>query len=220
MSLVHISSRDLQVPMAKRVFVGSIRRGAKLRRWGKDSDLPAHFLLNALNSVTSLLRQGRSEDAESVIVGLASLLRRMLAPHPPKVRLAEELEFIADYLGLVQQCLGRRLQNDVSVPPECRDLLVPAFILQPIVENAIKHGMARDSTAKRLLIQASLEGDVLAVSVQNEGPISGSGKIGIGVSHILSQLAGLYRGGASFQLNQLPAGGTVAKLEVPAERHA
>jgi LytS/YehU family sensor histidine kinase len=107
-----------------------------------------HFLFNTLNTIAGLVREGKNDGAVDMIAGLSDLLRRTLrTPDQQQMGLGEELEVVQKYLDIEKARFAERLQVELDVPKELLRARVPSLILQPIVENAVKHGIAKRITA-------------------------------------------------------------------------
>jgi two-component system, LytTR family, sensor kinase len=131
-----------------------------------------HFLFNTLNSIAGLVREQRNDDAVTTIVELSDFMRRVLADsNRQEVLLAEELEFTRKYLDIQKVRFVERLECTVNVPTELLPAQVPMLILQqPVVENAIKHGIAKRAQGGAIRILASRSNGMLTLSVYNDGP--------------------------------------------------
>jgi len=182
-----------------------------------------HFLFNTLNSVSALVREHRNDAAVMMIAGLSDFLRRLLAdPSRQQVPLAEEMEFAQKYLDIQKVRFVDRLQLTVDVPSDLLVAQVPTLILQLLLENAIKHGIAKRAQGGLVRISASQMNGTLTLSVYNDGPaIPGSDATssGIGLSNMRTRLQGLY--GDAFTLhmqNQQPHGVEVS-VSVPFIEH-
>jgi two-component system, LytTR family, sensor kinase len=163
-----------------------------------------HFLFNSLNAVAGLVREGRNDDAVSTIAGLSDFLRRVLEDSTrQQVPLSEEMEFAQRYLDIQKVRFVERLQLSVDVPQELLLAQVPPLILQPIVENAIKHGIAKRAQGGAIRIAASRSNGRLTLSVYNDGPgLPANGekaRDGIGISNMRTRLQSLY--GDEFELS-------------------
>jgi signal transduction histidine kinase len=174
--------------------------------------LNPHFLFNTLNSISSLVTLGRKDEAEAMIQGLGEFLRASLHADPmADVSLAEEIETVDAYLNLESARFGDRLTIDIDVAPGLSELPVPNFILQPLVENAIKHGVAAVKGAATLDIKAARDGDTLVLSVTNRsapGAAAAEPRPGtrIGLANIRQRLAIRYHGRASLETGPIPDG--------------
>lgn len=161
-----------------------------------------HFLFNTLNAIAGLVREHRNDAAVSMIVGLSDFLRRVIKDSPgQQVRLAEEMEFTQKYLDIEKMRLADRLRVSVNVPHELLSAQVPGLILQPIVENAIKHGISKRVNGGEICITADRSNGMLRLSVANDGPVLARDEqtdSGIGLSNVRTRLHGLY--GNQFRL--------------------
>ena len=181
------------------------------------AQLNPHFMFNTLNTITVLVRDGDRAGAVSVVEHLSELLRRTLSRHQAnEVALGEELDLIDQYLAIEQARFPDRLKASIEVPDDIRSAAVPAFAIQHLVENAIRHGVARKEDAGRVRVTARREGDRLLVSVTDDGPgIRGASPAGHGLENTRERLRALYGDAASLEVVVGPAGGTVATLKVP-----
>jgi two-component system LytT family sensor kinase len=180
-----------------------------------------HFLFNTLNGIAGLIREDRNEDAVSMIAGLSDFLRHLLKDSPQQVPLAEELEFLQKYLAIEKMRLGDRLKLHLDISPDLLPLPVPSFILQPMVENSIKHGISQRAGGGEIRISASRLNGTLNFSVYNDGPSLPAGWertiAGIGIANVRARLGSLYGSRFSFQLENRAPGGVQVTLSVPVE---
>lgn len=182
--------------------------------------LHPHFLFNTLNSITSLIRNQRSREAEDVVAGLGELLRRALEHRQESMETLEhELDFLGRYFDIERIRFQDRLEIAYDIAPECRQARVPSLLLQPLAENAMKHGISRDPSARLLRISARSEQDQLVLTVYNDGPplpvdelISGQG---IGVQNTRARLQMLFGDDARFELRDEPPRGVIARITLP-----
>jgi two-component system, LytTR family, sensor kinase len=155
-----------------------------------------HFLFNTLNTIAGLVREGRGDNAVDMIAGLSELLRKSLQGADRQwVALGEELEIAETYLEIEKARFAERLRVSVDVPEELRRVKVPSLILQPIVENAVKHGIAKRVEGGSIEISAERVNGELLVSVRNDGPrfvVEGEKRTGIGLKNVRERLASLY----------------------------
>lgn len=163
-----------------------------------------HFLFNTLNAISGLVREKRNDDAVSMIAGLSDFLRRVLQDSDrQQVPLAEELEFTQKYLDIQKVRLAERLQFSFDVPAELLAAQVPSLILQPMVENAVKHGIAQRVQGGAIRISASRNNGTLTLRVYNDGPHLSAGwergQSGIGLANVRTRLQSLY--GDAFELS-------------------
>ena len=139
--------------------------------------LNPHFLFNTLNTVAMHVRRGENTEAVRMLAGLSDILRHVLEDSPPQeVTLRQELAFIDRYLAIEKSRFGDRLKVTVTVEPDALDALVPNLVLQPLTENAIRHGIGRRAAAGRLDIRAARRGNALELVVQDDGPGLGRGQ--------------------------------------------
>jgi two-component system, LytTR family, sensor kinase len=186
-----------------------------------EAQLQPHFLFNALNTVSALVRDD-PEGADRMITRIGALLRRSLDWRGvQEVPLRDELETLGLYLEIQHVRYASWLRTEIRVAAETADVLVPTFILQPLVENAIRHGIAPLERAGRLRISASLRGERLALEVRDDGvglPARGAWAEGVGVGNVRRRLERLYGGAQSFELIGVAPHGTAARVLLPARR--
>jgi LytS/YehU family sensor histidine kinase len=159
--------------------------------------LQPHFLFNTLNAISSLVVSRQPERATEMIAKLAALLRNTLsAPEAHVVTLREELAVTEEYLSIEQVRFGSRLAVSMSVSPEASEAQVPRFLLQPIVENAIRHGIARCANGGEVSITALVTDGQLRIDIENdrtEGPLQSSDEgNGLGLANTRTRLEKLY----------------------------
>ena len=187
--------------------------------------LRPHFLFNTLHTVASLVRTGRNADAVRTIAGLSDLLRSALRRDgTAEVPLRHELAFVERYLAIEQIRFQDRLQTRIAVAPDLLDELVPALILQPLVENAIRHGVERRAAPGRVEVEASRRNGTLVLRVQDSSPAGGAagGAVsggGIGLSNTRARLRHLYGERQRCDLARTDDGGALAVVELPYHRH-
>lgn len=184
------------------------------------SQLQPHFLFNALNLVLPLLYRD-PEAAASAIVKLGDLLRASLERDATElVTLTMELELLRKYLDIESLRFRDRIRASIEVAPEALDAAVPPFLLQPLIENAIKHGVARRREPSALEIRCSREGDRLRLRISNDVPPTESGRseasLGVGLRNIRERLALVY--GQRFEFShEIVSGRFVVELRLPFE---
>lgn len=181
--------------------------------------LNPHFLFNTLNSISSLVTLGRKEQAETMIQSLGEFLRASLHADPmADVSLAEEIETLDAYLAIESVRFGDRLSFDFDVAPGLSEAPVPNFILQPLVENAIKHGVAATKGLATLTVSAAVDGDALVLVVLNTreagSPADDRAGTGIGLANVRQRLAIRYAGRASLATGPV-ADGWRAEIKLP-----
>lgn len=179
-----------------------------------------HFLFNTLNAVAGLIREGRSNDAVSMIAGLSDFLRRVLEDSTQQqVPLREEIEFTQKYLDIQKVRFAERLQLSVDIPKELYPAQVPSLILQPMVENAVKHGIAKRAQGGAIRIAASCCNGMLTLSVCNDGPSLQADwektRSGIGISNVRTRLRSLYGDAFALSMRNQDGGGVEVSVSLP-----
>jgi LytS/YehU family sensor histidine kinase len=183
--------------------------------------LQPHFLFNALHTIGSLVRTGDRDSAVRVVAGLGELLRRMLdGASQQEVPLKHELEFLGAYLAIEQVRFGDRLDVTVDAASDVLDAAVPHLILQPLVENALRHGIAPHAAAGRLEIGARRAGEWLELRVRDNGPglSNGDGReasSGIGLANARARLERLYGDAGELTIADAAGGGLEAVVRLP-----
>lgn len=192
--------------------------------------LDPHFFFNSLNTVTVLVRDGDAAAAEEVLEALGELLRETLRGRRSRTSpLSEEVGFIRRYLAIEQARFSDRLRVEIDVPAELAGTLVPTFVLQPLVENAVRHGISRRPGAGRIGIRARREDGRLLIRVEDDGPgpaeraeedDSDRAAAAIGLANTRARLEVLYGDRAAFTLSRSGSGGAVAELRIPLDHAA
>jgi len=179
--------------------------------------LNPHFLFNSLNAITVLVRDERSREASRMLELLSGILRQVLQSDTQQlVTLDEELRFIEKYLAIEQVRFSDRLQVKWSIDPDVRPATVPEFILQPLVENAVRHGVSKLGEQGVIEIAAKTSVNHLELSVHDNGPgYFPNGKIGVGLANTRARLATLFGSAASLEVGDREDGGTVARVLLP-----
>jgi signal transduction histidine kinase len=177
-----------------------------------------HFLFNTLNSLSTLVLQRRTEEAERMIINLAAFFRTSLTSDPAAdVPLCEEIRLQRLYLAIEQTRFPERLSVVVDVPLELENAPVPAMILQPLVENAIKHGVARSCGVVTLTIRARANGGSFHLSVEDDadGETPFIRREGVGLGNVRQRLAARFDGAASARYGRRDGGGFRVDLTMP-----
>lgn len=178
-----------------------------------------HFLFNTLNAIAGLVREGNRDAAVSMIAGLSDFLRRVVNDSGrQQVPLSEELEFTQKYLDIQKARFADRLNFSMDVPAELLPAQVPSLILQPLVENAVKHGIAQRLQGGAIRIAAARSNGSLTVRIYNDGPGLPSGweqtANGIGILNVRTRLESLYGNEFELRLRNRNAG-VEASLSIP-----
>ncbi len=203
-------------------------RAARLETRLMESQLQAlqqqlhpHFLFNTLHAISTLVHRD-PDKADMMIERLSDLLRITLRKvGVQEVELAEELEYVRAYLDIEQVHFGSRLRIEYRIDAAAMDVLVPTLILQPLVENAIRHGLeptVRDGT---LSIEAQADGDSLSLRVRDDGaglPENWQRREGVGLANTRSRLDRLYGEAAALTVRGNPGGGVLVEVYVPLRR--
>jgi two-component system LytT family sensor kinase len=180
--------------------------------------LHPHFLFNTLNSIATLIHKD-PDAADQMTARLSDLLRLTLENiGVQEVPLAQELEFLERYLDIERTRFSDRLVVRIDVAPETLDASTPYLILQPLVENAIRHGIAARSLPGCVTVRAERDGEMLVLEVKDDGPgipAASASNNGIGISSTRARLEKLYGDGHVFELNNAAEGGLAVKLAFP-----
>jgi two-component sensor histidine kinase len=185
-----------------------------------------HFMFNTLNSIAGLVRERHNDAAVNMIVGLSEFLRRASEDsHRPQVTLAEEMEYLQRYIDIQKVRFGDRLRISVDIPADLRNAQVPNLLLQPLVENAIKHGVSQRIAGGTIRVTGSRQGGQLRLSVYNDGAglptrsPSQPPRAGVGLGNLRTRLQILHGEASDLQMTRvgedavevvvtLPLGGT------------
>lgn len=184
--------------------------------------LEPHFLFNALNAITTLVELGRQKQAAEMLNHLNAILKRTLARSTPeKVPLSQELEIMENYLAIEQVRFADRLRIEIKIDPSALDGLVPCFLLQPIVENAIRHGIAHCESDGVVEASARRDGSTLYLQIRDTGPGSNGSSAnghGIGLRNTRERLSHFYQESYTMKAHSLEAGGFEVAISIPYER--
>jgi sensor histidine kinase YesM len=207
-------AREREVQVARLSEQLSSARFAALQ-----AQLNPHFLFNTLNTIAVLVRDNDREGAVRIVEHLSELLRRTLSRHREnEVTLGEELELVRQYVAIEHARFSDRLRPEFRIPDSLLSAVFPSFALQHLVENAIRHGIAKHPDAGMLLVSAERVGDNLQVTVINDG-VSIDPNLapppGHGIENTRERLRALYGDNASLAIVPRPEGGTIATLRVP-----
>ena len=209
------SEREVQLARLSEQLAGA--RFAAL-----EAQVNPHFLFNTLNTIAVRARDGDTTGTVRMVEQLSELLRRTLRRHrASEIRLEEELDLVRQYLAIERARFSDRLEPVFAIAADVGEAAVPSFAVQHLVENAIRHGIARRTGAGLVEISARRDGERLEVSVADDGAgIGGEAAIPAdrGIANTRERLRGLYGDRASLDVVQRPEGGTVARLRVPFQR--
>ena len=208
-----VEAREREVQLARLAEQLSGARLAALQ-----SQLNPHFLFNSLNTVAVLTREGNGAAATRVIEQLSEVLRSTLGrAETNEVSLEDEIDLVRQYLDVEQARFSDRLRPGFQIDPATLSAAVPSFALQHLVENAIRHGIARRIESGRIVITARRDGETLELVVTDDGAglaVPPTGK-GHGLENTRERLRTLYGDRASLEVFAAPAQGTVARLRMP-----
>ncbi len=183
------------------------------------SQINPHFLFNTLNAATSCIWT-EPEKARWILVKLSHILRRLLHGTDDFSPLSKELEFIDDYLSLEEARFGKdKIRFEKEIDPRALDVPVPTMILQPLVENAVKHGISPKVGVGTIRIEAAREDDWLRISVRDDGVgFEGGGRTGIGLGNVRERLTVAYETQGALEIESSPGEGTTVSVRIPVER--
>ena len=205
----------------------AVQREAQLRAQLAESQLRAlqgqmkpHFIHNALNAVAALVKSGRSDAAVDTLAHISGLMRALSdAPGRNLVPLREEEQFISRLLAIEQVRFGEKLDARIDISENCREIPVPNLVLQPLVENAIKHGIAKRTRPGRITVLARRESGRLLLEVVNDGPkpaVESGGLVpGVGLSSLVQRLERIYGAAATVKFEFNREDGARALLSLP-----
>lgn len=180
--------------------------------------LQPHFLFNTLNALAELVHQDPAR-AEALLLQLSGLLRRALdGGAMQRVSLREELDFLDDYLAIQQTLLGDRLRIERDLPADTLDLALPPMLLQPLVENALRHGLGGRREGGVLQLRSRRESAALSIEIGDDGPGAAFPlRESVGLANTRERLANEYAGRATLALETAPGAGFRVRLELPLE---
>ena len=189
-----------------------------------------HFLFNSLNAVSTLVTERRNDEAARMLSRVSDFLRLTLtSPVRDEVALADEVDFVRRYLEIEQVRFGDRLRTEVDVAADVWEAAVPTFVLQPLIENAVRHAIAPRESGGSITIEARRVGDALQVAIIDDGAGiredqlhdgngNGNGNGRIGLANTRDRLRRLYGDKGRFELTAANGGGTRAAIEIPFRR--
>ncbi len=193
----------------------------KARMDALTAQINPHFLFNTLNTVSSLIRYD-PDTARGVVIKLSNILRRLLRKHETFVPLQEELDFIDDYLDIEVARFGRdNLVIHKQIDENTLDAFVPSMLLQPIVENALKHGLAAKLGGGELTIRTESQDGRLIIAIEDNGVGISEERMaqvfedGIGISNVHERLRVLYGADFRMDISSREGEGTRTRIEIP-----
>jgi len=199
---------DLESERARSVHALKLADSARLR--ALQSQLNPHFLFNALNGIATLIREGNRARAADTVDTLSDFLRLTLQKlDSPEISVREELAFVEQYLRIQRLRFGSSFRASVDADPETHDALVPTLILQPLVENAVRHGVLARAQGGALSVSICRRDDVLVITVEDDGPGLGDEighAYGVGFRNSAERLVALYGDDAHMSVGAPPSG--------------
>jgi len=186
-----------------------------------NAQIRPHFLFNTLHAIGQLWRSGRGPEADQLLDHLGALFQKVIASTSrTQVPLSEELDMVRQYLAIEQVRFGSRMRSRIEADEAALGCLVPPLILQPLVENAVKHGVSRATAGGEVSVVARVEGERLLLSVRDDGPgLDGNGRssgMGAGLANVRDRLAGMYGTRHSLETSSGAIQGTEVRLSIPA----
>jgi two-component system, LytTR family, sensor kinase len=193
---------------------------AQARLQALNAQIRPHFLFNTLHAIGQLWRAGRSREADAMLDHLGALFQRVIASTArTQVPLSEELAMVRDYLAIEEARFGERVRSRLAADEAALTCLVPPLLLQPLVENAVKHGLSPAAAGGTVTVEARVEDGRLVLLVRDDGagPNGGSetAGTGTGLSNVRERLASLYGDRQRLTTTAGPSGGTDVRVEIP-----
>jgi two-component system LytT family sensor kinase len=213
---------------ARRVELREARLETELARAQLDAlslEIQPHFLFNTLNSIAALIRLQDNSGALKMLLGLSDLMRMTVdRPQDHLVPLATEIDFLQRYVDLQQTRFADRLRVDYRIEEECRSLAVPTFLLQPLVENAIRHGASPQARACRIEVGARCDAGLMRLWVSDDGAGLPGGfelerNAGTGLKNTQSRLRQIFGPAATFDVRRGEREGTIIEMTFPSSAH-
>ena len=208
---LRIAERERQLSELKEQAYGAQMRALRYQ-------INPHFLFNTLNALATLIEEGEAKNAERMVLSLSAFLRSTLALDPMQdITLAEELDIQARYLEVERERYSDRLTVSLDVPDQLKRARVPSLILQPLVENAVKHGVGALDQAVRIRIRADADRNILSIHVENDAPdeARASTGTGTGLRNVAQRLATRFGDQAGLSSGLTPSGIFRATISMP-----
>jgi two-component system LytT family sensor kinase len=222
-TLAYVSNADRHLRGAARLSAAKAALLSAELNAGKLSALRAqlqpHFLFNAINTAVVLSSKGNAAEATGVLTSLADLLRYVLSDKADVVKLGDELDFVEKYLVVERARFPDRLSFEIDADAGARESLVPHLLLQPLVENAVRHGIAEKISPSKVVVTARIEGEKLLVTIQDNGigidrAVASDGG-GVGIANTRSRLSLMYGEDATLEVTPGTTGGTICHITIP-----
>ena len=212
-----------QIKLAKLSKQAELKSEAELK--ALQAQINPHFLFNSLNAIAASCRN-KPKQARKLLIKLAGIFRRTLKRDVYQITLAEEIEFCQDYLDIEKARLDKRLQVEWNIPNELRETIIPPFIIQPLIENSIKHGIYTQEDGGKIIISAHEAGEKLEIKIEDNGAGISQKKIAeiengnnerIGINNIKERLHSVYGSSAQFEIDSEVGKGTQSLIRIPSE---
>lgn len=212
-----------QIKLAKLSKQAELKSEAELKVL--QAQINPHFLFNSLNAIAASCRT-QPKQARELLIKLAGIFRRTLKRNVYQVNLAEEIDFCQDYLSIEKARLDKRLKVKWNIPAELKDTIIPPFIIQPLIENSIKHGIYTQEKGGEIIISARELDDRLQIIIEDDGPGITADKITeikkgncdrIGINNIKERLHSIYGNNAEFEIKSKAGSGTQNIVTIPSE---
>ena len=211
---IHSAQREAETERARRIEQEALATRTQLALL--QAQIEPHFLFNTLSNVVGLIDTDAAA-ARQMLIDLTALLRTSLArTRRPVVTLGEELDLLRAYLGIMAVRMGDRLSWQIEAPPDVLAIELPPLLVQPLVENAIRHGLEPSADAGHLHIDCRREGTMLAIEVSDDGAGCAAIDEGTGLANVRQRLAGTFGTDGRLALTTRPGGGLTARLTLPA----
>ena len=218
-------ARDYQMRWRERTLAAGRLESelAKAQMNALRAQIQPHFLFNTLNSILVLIQRNRLPEAQATINRLSDLIRYILNRGSELVTVGEEMEIVRGFVEIEQMRLGDRLKISESVDPATNAYRIPALVVQPLVENAIRHGLAPKSDGGSVAIEIAMENGFLKMSVKDDGIGIGissdkAAAESVGIGNTRARLAHLYGDRSSLHVTSVPSGGTLAEIRIPIDQ--
>jgi two-component system, LytTR family, sensor kinase len=206
--------RELQLAAVREVALTSKMQALRYQ-------VNPHFLFNTLNSIAGLIEEGAATRAERMVMSLSTFMRTTLAVDPMSdVKLSEEIALQEEYLGIERERFLDRLTFKIEMPEELQDALVPSLILQPLIENAVKHGVGAATGQVEILLTASRKSDRLTLTVENDIPLASTERnnpfgMGIGLRNVQERLNLRFQENGQLSSGIISPGRYCASIDLP-----